>query len=76
MGANLSYPEVDLSDKVVVITGGNAGIGYETTKGVAVMGAHTIIACRSEEKALAVSQSTIVIYIYTEVCIPRYSSCI
>ena len=56
MGATLSYPTVDLTDKVVVITGGNAGIGYETAKALAVMGAHTIIACRSEEKAQTVSR--------------------
>ena len=55
MGATLSYPEVDLSQKVVVVTGGNNGIGYETSKAMATMGAHTIIACRSEERATAVS---------------------
>jgi WW domain-containing oxidoreductase len=54
MGANLSYPTVDLSGKVAIVTGGNGGIGYETAKGIASMGAHTIIACRSEEKATAV----------------------
>ena len=55
MGGNLSFPSVDLKGKVVVVTGGNAGIGYETARTLASMGAHTIIACRSEEKALAVS---------------------
>jgi len=50
MGARLSYPEVDLSDKVAIVTGGNTGIGYETGKALAAMGAHTIIACRSEER--------------------------
>ena len=55
MGASLSFPTVDLSGKVAVVTGGNAGIGYETAKAIAVMGAHTIIACRSEERATAVS---------------------
>ena len=59
MGGNLSHPTVDLANKVVVITGGNAGIGYETTKAIALMGAHTIIACRSEDRAQTVSQ-----YIY------------
>ena len=51
MGSRLSYPEVDLSGKVAVVTGGNSGIGYETAKGLATMGAHTIIACRSRERA-------------------------
>ena len=55
MGAQLSYPVADLAGKVAVITGGNAGIGYETAKALALMGARTIIACRSEEKATAVS---------------------
>ena len=55
MGANLSYPTVDLSDRVFVVTGANAGIGYATAKVVAAMGAHTIIACRSRQKAEAVS---------------------
>lgn len=53
MGAQLSYPVADLAGKVAVITGGNAGIGYETAKALALMGARTIIACRSEEKATA-----------------------
>ncbi|XP_065911860.1 retinol dehydrogenase 11-like isoform X2 [Dysidea avara] len=50
MGARLSYPEVDLKDKVAIVTGGNTGIGYETVKAFAFMGAHTILACRSEER--------------------------
>ena len=55
MGNKLSYPEVDLSGKVAVVTGGNTGIGYETAKALARLGAHTFIACRSKERAEAVS---------------------
>ena len=55
MGNKLSYPTVDLSGKVAVVTGGNTGIGYETAKSLAEMGAHTFIACRSQERAAAVS---------------------
>ena len=51
MGNRLSYPEVNLSGKVAIVTGGNSGVGYETAKSLAVMGAHTIIACRSRERA-------------------------
>ena len=51
----LSYPEVDQSGRVAVVTGGNTGIGYETAKGLAVLGAHVVIACRSEERARNVS---------------------
>ena len=43
MGGKVSYPQVELKDKVAIVTGGNAGIGYETAKALAIMGAHTII---------------------------------
>ena len=55
MGGKVSYPLVELKDKVAIVTGGNAGIGYETAKALAIMGAHTIIACRSEEKGQQVN---------------------
>ncbi len=57
MGNKLEYlaPEVDLTGKVAIVTGGNTGIGYETAKGLARMGAHTFIACRSKERAEKVS---------------------
>lgn len=45
----------NMNGKVVVITGGNTGIGYATAKTLAVLGAHVIIACRSEERAVRVS---------------------
>ena len=48
-------PTADMSGKVVVVTGGNSGIGYATAKALAVMGAHVILACRSELRAVAVS---------------------
>ena len=54
MGARLSYPAVDLSGKVAIVTGANTGIGYETAKALVGMGARTVIACRSEEKAVEV----------------------
>ncbi|CAI8048206.1 Retinol dehydrogenase 14 [Geodia barretti] len=46
-------PTVDMRGKVVVVTGGNSGIGYATAKALAVLGAHIILACRSEQRALA-----------------------
>jgi len=36
----------DLSNKIVIITGGNSGIGYETSLALARRKAHVIIACR------------------------------
>jgi NAD(P)-dependent dehydrogenase (short-subunit alcohol dehydrogenase family) len=41
----------DLSSKVVVITGANAGLGFETSKIAAGKGAKVIMACRNLEKA-------------------------
>ena len=41
----------DLSGKVALVTGGNAGLGYETVKAIASRGAHTIIAARNPHKA-------------------------
>ena len=58
MGNRLSYPEVDLSGRVAIVTGGNSGIGYDTAKGLAAMGAHTFIACRSRERAEEVLESS------------------
>ena len=60
MGSTLSFPAVDLNGRVAVVTGGNTGIGYETAKALAVMGAHTIIACRSIERATTVSTCSLV----------------
>ncbi|KAL4642075.1 WW domain-containing oxidoreductase [Arapaima gigas] len=41
----------DLSDKVVMITGANTGIGFETAKSFALHGAHVILACRNKTRA-------------------------
>ncbi|XP_017777578.1 PREDICTED: retinol dehydrogenase 11-like [Nicrophorus vespilloides] len=42
---------VKLNGRIVVITGANSGIGYETTKELSRRGARVILACRSSEKA-------------------------
>jgi NAD(P)-dependent dehydrogenase (short-subunit alcohol dehydrogenase family) len=42
-----------MQGKVVVITGSNVGIGLETARGLAALGATTVLACRNQEKAKA-----------------------
>ena len=43
----------DLSGKVVVVTGGNSGIGKEAAIGIARAGAHVVVAARNPTKAAA-----------------------
>jgi NAD(P)-dependent dehydrogenase (short-subunit alcohol dehydrogenase family) len=40
----------DLTGKVIIVTGGNSGLGYESVKAFAEKGAEVILACRSVEK--------------------------
>lgn len=40
----------DMTSKVVIVTGGNSGLGYESSLAFATNGAQVIIACRSIEK--------------------------
>jgi len=40
----------DQTDRVIIITGANSGIGYEATRALARKGAHVIIASRNEGK--------------------------
>ncbi|XP_021369957.1 WW domain-containing oxidoreductase-like [Mizuhopecten yessoensis] len=57
MGGRQSFPIVSLPrDRIVIVTGGNTGIGYQTAKWIAMMGATVIIACRSEHKAIGAIQ--------------------
>ena len=41
----------NLSGKVIIVTGGNSGIGFEAAKEFARKGAHVTLACRNMEKA-------------------------
>jgi NAD(P)-dependent dehydrogenase (short-subunit alcohol dehydrogenase family) len=45
-----------MQDKVVVVTGANTGIGKETARALAGLGATTVLACRSEAKAKAAAE--------------------
>ncbi|XP_053603610.1 retinol dehydrogenase 12-like [Plodia interpunctella] len=42
-----------LVGKVVIVTGANTGIGYETAKDLADRGARVLLACRSEQRGTA-----------------------
>ncbi|CAM9369786.1 unnamed protein product, partial [Chrysoparadoxa australica] len=44
-------PSTDLSSKVIIVTGSNAGIGKSTAQALSGMGATVVLACRSEERA-------------------------
>lgn len=46
----------DLSEKVIIVTGGNSGIGYEAALEFARQGATTILACRSLDRGNAAQQ--------------------
>jgi NAD(P)-dependent dehydrogenase (short-subunit alcohol dehydrogenase family) len=41
----------DLTEKVIIVTGSNSGIGFEAAKEFTRKGAHTILACRSIDSA-------------------------
>ena len=50
-GVNTHKP--DLTGKVIVVTGANTGLGFESVKFMASLNAQTVIlACRSEERAI------------------------
>lgn len=40
----------DLTGKVIIVTGGNSGLGFESVKAFAEKGAEVILACRNVEK--------------------------
>lgn len=47
----------DLTGRVAVVTGANAGLGFETTRVLAARGAHVVMAARSRERAAAAREA-------------------
>lgn len=46
----------DLSDKNIIVTGGNSGLGYESVKAFSENGAHVLLACRNIDKGKAAKE--------------------
>ena len=50
----------DQSGKVVIVTGANSGLGFETARALAAKGAQVVMACRNQEKAKQAAQEILV----------------
>jgi NAD(P)-dependent dehydrogenase (short-subunit alcohol dehydrogenase family) len=51
MGGKTYESKVTLDDKIVIVTGANSGIGFETALDLSKRKAHVILACRDMKKA-------------------------
>jgi NAD(P)-dependent dehydrogenase (short-subunit alcohol dehydrogenase family) len=59
MATNEAWTRKDMPDqtgRIAVVTGANSGIGYETARALAQVGATVIMACRSETRGNAAAQ--------------------
>ncbi|KAF8605701.1 NAD(P)-binding protein [Ceratobasidium sp. AG-I] len=50
---DMVIPRVDLHGKLAIVTGANSGIGFEAAHALVGLGAHVVLACRSELKGEA-----------------------
>lgn len=47
---NMKLPRIDLHGKLAIVTGANSGIGFEVARALVGLGAHVVLACRSEAR--------------------------
>jgi len=44
-------PNIDMNNRIIIVTGANTGLGYETSLSLSKMGAKVVMACRNMSKA-------------------------
>lgn len=53
MTCGMYKSDTSMKDKVVIVTGANTGIGFETAKDLAARGARVLLACRDTDRGIA-----------------------
>lgn len=47
---DMVVPRINLSGKLAIVTGANSGIGFEAARKLVSLGAHVVLACRSQSR--------------------------